>query len=122
MSKAFDFCIPMRGTKVPETPDWLHEIKYDGYRLRVERDGDRVRLITRDGHDWTKRYPCIVESALKNRQKHFVIDGEAVILGVDIDFSQSCRWATTLEVRPGTFVPPQLRLSVFLAIHEGEAQ
>jgi len=83
MSKAFDFCIPTRGTKVPETPDWIHEIKYDGYRLRVERDGARVRLITRNGYDWTKRYPWIAESALKNRQKQFVIDGEAVILGVD---------------------------------------
>jgi len=30
MSKAFDFCIPTRATKVPHTPDWLHEIKYDG--------------------------------------------------------------------------------------------
>jgi bifunctional non-homologous end joining protein LigD len=83
MSKAFEFCIPTRGTKVPETPDWLHEIKYDGYRLRVERDGDRVRLITRNGYDWTKRYPWIVESALKNQMQQFVIDGEAVILGVD---------------------------------------
>jgi bifunctional non-homologous end joining protein LigD len=83
MLKAFEFCIPTRGTKVPDRPDWLHEIKYDGYRLRVERDGDRVRLITRNGYDCTKRYPWIVESALKNRQKHFVIDGEAVILGVD---------------------------------------
>jgi bifunctional non-homologous end joining protein LigD len=83
MSKAFDFCIPTRGTRVPETPDWLHEIKYDGYRLRVERHGDRVRLITRNGYDWTRRYPWIVESALKNRVKQFVIDGEAVILGVD---------------------------------------
>ena len=42
-----------------------------------------MRLITRGGYDWTKRYPWIVEAALKNRQKHFVIDGEAVILGVD---------------------------------------
>ena len=35
--RSFDFCIPTR-----DTPDWLHEIKYDGYRLRLERDGDRV--------------------------------------------------------------------------------
>jgi bifunctional non-homologous end joining protein LigD len=83
MSKAFEFCLPMIGTKVPAGKDWLHEIKYDGYRLRVERNGDRVRLITRGGYDWTKRFPWIVEAALKNRQKHFVIDGEAVILGVD---------------------------------------
>jgi ATP-dependent DNA ligase len=83
MLKAFYFCIPTRGTKVPHTPNWLHEIKYDGYRLRVERNGDRVRLITRNGYDWTDRYPWIVESALKNRIKQFVIDGEAVVLGVD---------------------------------------
>jgi bifunctional non-homologous end joining protein LigD len=38
-----------------------------------------VRLFTRNGYDWTKRYPWIVESALKNRMKHFVIDGEAVV-------------------------------------------
>jgi len=72
-----------RPSKVPAGPDWIHEIKYDGYRLWVERNGDRVRLISRNGYDWTKRYPWIVESALKNRQKHFVIDGEAVILGID---------------------------------------
>jgi bifunctional non-homologous end joining protein LigD len=74
---------PIRGTKVPSSPDWLHEIKYDGYRLRVERNGERVRLITRNGYDWTNRYPWIVEAARKNRIKQFVIDGEAVVLGVD---------------------------------------
>jgi bifunctional non-homologous end joining protein LigD len=42
-----------------------------------------MRLITRGGYDWTKRYPWIVEAALKNRYKQFVIDGEAVILGLD---------------------------------------
>ena len=78
MFKAFEFCLPTTGKQVPDGPEWLHEIKYDGYRLRVERDGDRVRLITRNGYDWTKRYPWIVEAALKNRQKQFVIDGEAV--------------------------------------------
>jgi hypothetical protein len=62
---------------------WLHEIKFDGYRLRVARNSNRVRLITKGGYDWSKRYPWIVEAALKNWQKHFVIDGEAVILGVD---------------------------------------
>jgi bifunctional non-homologous end joining protein LigD len=83
MFNAFELCIPTIGTKVPSGREWLHEIKQDGFRLRVERDGDRVRLITRGGYDWTKRYPWIVEAALKSRTKHFVIDGEAVILGVD---------------------------------------
>ena len=63
--------------------DWIHEIKHDGHRLIVQREGDRVRLFTRNGHDWTDRYPLIVEAVLKNRSRSFVIDGEAVLLGVD---------------------------------------
>jgi ATP-dependent DNA ligase len=68
---------------VPSSPDWIHEVKHDGFRLIVVRDGDRVRLLTRNGHDWSKRYPWIAESALKNRTWQFVIDGEDVVLGVD---------------------------------------
>jgi bifunctional non-homologous end joining protein LigD len=83
MFRSLEFCLPTKATTVPDTPDWLHEVKYDGYRLRLERDGKRVRLITRNGHDWTKRYPWVVEAALKNRINQFVIDGEAVVLGVD---------------------------------------
>jgi bifunctional non-homologous end joining protein LigD len=75
--------IPTRGTKVPSSPEWIHEIKHDGYRLIVQREGKRVRLFTKNGHDWTDRYPRIVEAALKNRSSSFVIDGEAVLLGVD---------------------------------------
>jgi bifunctional non-homologous end joining protein LigD len=81
--RQFEPCIPTRVTKVPIGPDWIHEIKHDGYRLIVQRDGKRVRLFTRNGYDWTDRYPLIVESALKNRSGSFVIDGEAVLLGVD---------------------------------------
>ena len=76
-----DLSFPTTGKAVPAGPEWFHEIKFDGYRLRVERGGERVRLITRGGYDWTKRHPWIVEAALKNRQKQFVIGGEAVILG-----------------------------------------
>ena len=83
MFKGFEFCLPTSAKVVPAGPEWLHEIKYDGFRLRVERGGDRVRQITKGGYDWTKKYPWIVEAALKNRIKHFVIDGEAVVLGVD---------------------------------------
>jgi bifunctional non-homologous end joining protein LigD len=79
----FEFCFPTKAASVPDRPNWLHEVKYDGYRLRLERDGDRVRLTTRGGYKWTDRYPWIVESALKNRIRQFVIDGEAVVLGVD---------------------------------------
>jgi bifunctional non-homologous end joining protein LigD len=83
MFKAFEFCLPTAAKAVPAGPDWIHEIKYDGYRLRVERQGKTVRLFTRNGHDWTRRFPWIAAAALKNREQHFVIDGEAVVLGVD---------------------------------------
>jgi bifunctional non-homologous end joining protein LigD len=79
----FQPCIPVTGKAVPARPQWLHEIKYDGYRLIVVREDKRVRLLTRNGHDWSGRFPWIVESALKNRQKQFVIDGEACVLGVE---------------------------------------
>jgi bifunctional non-homologous end joining protein LigD len=75
--------VPTKAIAVPDGPDWLHEIKYDGYRLRLERDGDRVRLITKGGYNWTDRYPWIVETTRRIRQRRFVLDGEAVILGLD---------------------------------------
>jgi len=83
MRKAeFAPCLPTRGTAVPAGPDWIHEIKHDGYRLTVHREGKRVRLFTRNGHDWSDRYPLIVEAALRVRIGSFVLDGEAVLLGV----------------------------------------
>jgi ATP-dependent DNA ligase len=83
MLKSFEFCLPTNGNKVPAGREWFHEIKQDGFRIRVERDRDRVRLISRGGYDWTSRFPWIGEAALRNRVRQFVIDGEAVILGVD---------------------------------------
>jgi bifunctional non-homologous end joining protein LigD len=44
MPKAFEFCLPITEAKVPGGPEWLHEINYDGFRPRVERDGGRVRM------------------------------------------------------------------------------
>jgi bifunctional non-homologous end joining protein LigD len=82
MRMFYEFSLPTKGDTVPTGPDWIHEIKYDGYRLLVIRDA-RVRLLSRSGLDWTKRFPWIAEAALQNRQTRFVIDGEAVVLGVD---------------------------------------
>ena len=50
---------------VTAAPEWFHEVNYDGYRLRVARDGPHVRLITKGGYDWSKRYPWIVQAALE---------------------------------------------------------
>ena len=83
LKSPFDPCIPTKAAKVPDRPEWIHEIKHDGYRLIVQRDGKRVRLWTRNGHEWSDRFPLISEAALRNRNSSFVLDGEAVLLGVD---------------------------------------
>jgi bifunctional non-homologous end joining protein LigD len=62
---------------------WSHEIEHDGYRLMVWRDGERVRLFTRHGFDWTERYPWIVASARRLPATRFLIDGEGVCCDAD---------------------------------------
>jgi ATP-dependent DNA ligase len=74
-----DPCIPSRAPKPPSGPGWVHEIKHDGYRLIVRREGDAVRLFTRRGFDWTERYPAIAAAAACRQS--FTLDGEAVAAG-----------------------------------------
>jgi bifunctional non-homologous end joining protein LigD len=66
--------------KAPEGPDWLHEIKYDGYRLLARLEGRRVRLITRGGLDWTSKFPELADQLAKLRLDSALIDGEVVHL------------------------------------------
>jgi bifunctional non-homologous end joining protein LigD len=67
---------------MPTGSAWIYEVKHDGYRMLLIRNQDRVRLISRSGHDWTKHFP-IVGGALKQRRKNFAIDGEAIVLDKD---------------------------------------
>ena len=72
-------CIPVLETKPPIGEQWVHQIKYDGYRLQVHRDGERVRIFTRRGFDWTDRFPVIASTALTLKAGRFVLDGEGVV-------------------------------------------
>jgi bifunctional non-homologous end joining protein LigD len=56
VSKAFEFSLPTLGKAVADTPGWIHEIKFDGYRIRVVREDKKVRLFTMNGADYTDRY------------------------------------------------------------------
>ena len=73
-------CLPSPGEQPPTGPDWVHEIKHDGYRLMARRDALSVgiRLLTRNGHDWASRYPLIVRAVNKLKVRSCLIDGEAV--------------------------------------------
>jgi DNA ligase D-like protein (predicted ligase) len=48
--------------KAPDGPDWLHEIKFDGYRMHARLDAGTVQILTRRGNDWTEKYPAIAKS------------------------------------------------------------
>ena len=50
VARCSETLLPTRGTVVPVGTDWLHEIKHDGYRLLVRKDGDAVSIITRGGY------------------------------------------------------------------------
>jgi ATP-dependent DNA ligase len=66
----------MIAPRPPSGPDWLHEIKHDGFRIIARKAGDRVKLYSRPGNDLTDRFPLIVEAM--SRLPSCTIDGEAV--------------------------------------------
>src|SRR5207253_2154287 len=62
--------------KAPDGPDWLHEIKFDGYRMHARLDAGRVQILTRRGNDWTDKYPAIAESIAGLPAQNAYLDGE----------------------------------------------
>ena len=63
----------------PSGPGWIHEIKHDGFRILARRDSAGVRLISRNGNDFTHRFPFI-EMAIKSLPvRSCLIDGEAIV-------------------------------------------
>jgi bifunctional non-homologous end joining protein LigD len=74
---------PVKASNPPSGADWVHEIKHDGYRPIVRRDGPIVRLYSRNVIDWTARLPAIAVAARRIKANSFTIDGEAVMPGPD---------------------------------------
>ena len=81
VSKLPDFVPPQLCTsleKPPGGPGWVHEIKFDGYRMQLRIEGGKATLRTRKGLDWSAKFPAIVASAA--RLGDGIIDGEVVAL------------------------------------------
>lgn len=64
---------------VPAGRDWIHELKYDGYRLIVVKCKGTLRIHTRSGLDWTHRFAALAKDLSALSEKDFVLDGEAVV-------------------------------------------
>jgi bifunctional non-homologous end joining protein LigD len=72
-------CLPSPAKTPPSGPGWLHEIKHDGFRILARRDGTGVRLITRNGSDFTDRFPFIATALKTLSVRSCIIDGEAIV-------------------------------------------
>src|ERR1700748_3210480 len=64
--------------KAPPGASWIHEIKYDGYRVQIHLDRGNARVFTRNGHDWTNRFSRIAEAF--DLRSQTIFDGEVVVI------------------------------------------
>jgi bifunctional non-homologous end joining protein LigD len=76
-------CLPSPAKRPPAGPNWLHEIKHDGFRIMARRDGAGVRLFTRNGNDFAARFPLAVAAIAALPAHSFLIDGEAIVTNDD---------------------------------------
>jgi ATP-dependent DNA ligase len=67
----------------PSGPQWLHEIKLDGFRMSGRIERGRVQLLTRTGLDWSDKYPSVIAALAKVRAKTSYLDGEPCGIGDD---------------------------------------
>ena len=67
----------------PEGDQWLHEIKFDGYRMHARLDRGAVKLLTRTGLDWTHKYPAIAAAVSTLGARQAYLDGELCGVGPD---------------------------------------
>ncbi|GAA0005911.1 non-homologous end-joining DNA ligase [Bradyrhizobium diazoefficiens] len=87
-----DFVEPALASSIERVPSgdrWIHEIKFDGYRVQVHLHNETVKVFTRRGHDWTRRFKKAAHDAWRIKAKSAVIDGEIVVPAADgtTDFS-----------------------------------
>jgi bifunctional non-homologous end joining protein LigD len=76
-------CSPIRAKEVPAGDGWLHEVKFDGYRVQAHKLGSRVVIYSRNGHDFTERFPSIAQLLHELPAKMAVLDGEVVASDAD---------------------------------------
>lgn len=63
----------------PDGEDWIHEIKYDGYRVELVKKGKEVKTYTRRGKDWSERFHSLIKIAAQLPVENAIIDGELVV-------------------------------------------
>ena len=67
-------------SELPEGPEWVYEVKFDGYRALLMKAGDRIEIRSRNNKDLTRAYPAIVQAAKRLTAESLTLDGEACVL------------------------------------------
>jgi bifunctional non-homologous end joining protein LigD len=106
VSSGLRFIEPQLASPVDQPPEgkhWIHEIKHDGYRSQVVIERGQVRVFSRNGHDWSDRYPGVVRAAASLRCKSAIVDGEAIVQDGDgrSDFESL---QSAIRVRPYSII------------------
>jgi bifunctional non-homologous end joining protein LigD len=101
-------CEPILRPRPPRGDAWLHEVKFDGFRAQLRKAGDAVTIYSRNGHDFTPRYPAIAAALKALRARSAIIDAEVTVCGGDgvpqfyrlltsrFDQGELCVWAFDL--------------------------
>lgn len=79
MPKFIEPCLASLRDRVPSGDQWIHEIKFDGYRLQLHKIENEIRFFTRRGHDWSKRFSSLVQAAWHLPATHLILDGEVIV-------------------------------------------
>jgi bifunctional non-homologous end joining protein LigD len=94
-------CLPTPSRTVPIGLQWAFEVKHDGFRFIARREGERVRVFSRHGKDWTAKVPLIVEALLALPIESATLDGEGVVVD-DRGVTDFERLRTALAGRGGS--------------------
>ena len=109
-------CVPTLAKEPPIGPHWIHEVKFDGYRVQIHKDRDNVRLFSKNGNDFATRFPVITYVVRRLPTTSFIVDAELTACKHDgsPDFSallsrkgeDLCVWAFDLLSQYGRSLRP----------------
>ncbi|WP_274630317.1 DNA ligase D [Arvimicrobium flavum] len=97
-------CLATLASSPPEGEEWVHEVKFDGYRLQARLDGGKVRLLTRTGLDWTPKFDSVAKALEPLDCDTALIDGEVVVLAEGGQSSFSALQQALSERRPDRMI------------------
>ena len=92
--------LPSLTDQPPERADWIHEVKHDGYRTMLLVERGAACAHTRNGHNWSDRYPGIIAAARKLSCRSAILDGEVIVRGLTGSASLPALTLNFLRLRP----------------------